>query len=63
MRESKYLWMAVTADKYELPLCVERTAKDLAIKLGMSENGVHKSAFSGLSGVMTGRRIKKVIND
>lgn len=63
MRKSKYLWMEVTADEYELPMCVERTAKGLADKLGMTEDAVHKSVRANYDGRITGRRIKKVAND
>ncbi len=34
------LYMAVTADQYELPLCVEETATVLAKKLGLTLNAV-----------------------
>ena len=32
MRTQQYLWMAVTADEYELPLIVENTADALGRK-------------------------------
>lgn len=38
--QKQYLWMAVTADEYELPLIVEDTAAALARRLGISENTV-----------------------
>lgn len=38
--KQRYLWMAVTADEYELPLAVEDTAAALARRLGVSENTV-----------------------
>ena len=33
------LWMAVTADKYELPLAVEDTQEKLARRLGITKGG------------------------
>ena len=40
MITQQYLWMAVTADEYELPLIVENTAAALGRKLGVSEDTV-----------------------
>lgn len=34
----KYLYMAVTNDKYQLPIVVEERGKDLADKLGINYN-------------------------
>lgn len=39
------LWMAVTADKYELPLVVEDTQEKLAKKLGISKSTVATKAW------------------
>lgn len=39
------LWMAVTADKYELPLAVEDTQEKLARRLGITKGGVGKIAY------------------
>lgn len=40
MGKQRYLWLAVTADEYELPLAVENTAAELARRLGVSEDTV-----------------------
>ena len=40
MSKQRYLWLAVTADEYELPLAVENTAAELARRLGVSEDTV-----------------------
>ena len=40
MSKQRYLWLAVTADEYELPLAVEDTAAALARRLGVSEDTV-----------------------
>ncbi|WP_461206882.1 hypothetical protein [Clostridium sp. DL1XJH146] len=39
----KYLWLAVTPDKYELPLLVEDSATKLGMKLGIGRSAVLKS--------------------
>lgn len=45
MTQKHYLWMAVTSDKYELPLVVEESSTLLARKLGVSPNTVLKRAW------------------
>ena len=45
--KQRYLWMAVTADEYELPLAVEDTAAALARRLGVSENTVRTVDYRG----------------
>lgn len=45
--KQRYLWMAVTADEYELPLAVEDTAAALARWLGVSENTVRTVEYRG----------------
>lgn len=47
MRTQQYLWMAVTADEYELPLIVENTAAALGRKLGVSEDTVRTVEYRG----------------
>lgn len=47
MRTQQYLWMAVTADEYELPLVIEDTAAALARRLGVSENTVRTMEYRG----------------
>lgn len=47
MRTQQYLWMAVTADEYELPLAVEDTAAALARRLGISEDTVRVMEYRG----------------
>lgn len=51
------LWIAVTPDKYELPLCVEPTAEKLAKRLGISENTVRSKESRYRTG-KTGRTNK-----
>lgn len=57
---SRYLWLAVTADKYEFPIEIETTAKKLADKLGIKVSTVIKNEKRNQSGRNTGRKIVKV---
>ena len=45
--QKQYLWLAVTADEYELPLVIEDTAAALARRLGVSENTVRTVEYRG----------------
>lgn len=47
MSKQRYLWLAVTADEYELPLAVEDTAAALARRLGISEDTVRVMEYRG----------------
>lgn len=47
MGKQRYLWLAVTADEYELPLTVEDTAAALARRLGVSEDTVRVMEYRG----------------
>ena len=47
MSKQRYLWLAVTADEYELPLAVENTAAELAKRLGVSEDTVRVMEYRG----------------
>ena len=47
MGKQRYLWLAVTADEYELPLVVENTAAALARRLGVSEETVRVIEYRG----------------
>ena len=40
----KFLWLMITQDKYELPLVVADTAKELAMITGTTKNNVVSSA-------------------
>lgn len=46
------LWMAVTADQFELPLCVEESASILARKLHTTESTVRARKLRQNSGKM-----------
>ena len=47
MSKQRYLWLAMTADEYELPLAVENTAAELARRLGVSEDTVRVMEYRG----------------
>lgn len=59
----KYLWMAVDADEYELSICVEDTAKQLAKKLGVTDNTIYNCVMRGRSGRQNGYKYLKVRNE
>ena len=63
MKTRKYIWMAVTADEYELPMCVADSAKELGAKFGISADTVITLARGNWSGKTTGRKFVKVRND
>ena len=49
-RGMQMLWMAVTADEYELPLCVTDTAAELAAKYNTTKSNVTSSICAGKTG-------------
>ena len=59
----KYIWMAVEADEYELPIVLADSAQELADICGVHRNTVLSSEFRQETGRKTGFRYKKVIND
>ena len=59
----KYLWMAVTADEYELPICVADTARELGEKYGVTADTVITLARDDSSGKIIGKKYVKVRND
>ena len=60
MKRQRFLWLAVTADKYELPIAVADTAKDLGQMLGISKNAIIIQAQLDLDGTRSGRKLIKV---
>ncbi|WP_291637466.1 hypothetical protein [Clostridium sp.] len=59
----KYLWLAVTTDKYEFPIYIEDTAEKLANKLGIHCTTVITSILQNKSGRNSGRKLIKIIID
>ena len=54
------LWLAVTADEYELPLMVCDSQKELADAYGVSVGYIKSEVCRGSSGRRTGRRFIRV---
>ena len=59
-KQEKILWLAVTADKYELPICVEESAQKLADSLGLKRISIYTSVHKELNGKVTGQKFVKV---
>jgi hypothetical protein len=59
----KNLWLAVTPDEYELPICVEDTAQELANRFGVKKNTIESIVCKGRSGKYSGRKFIKVAID
>lgn len=57
------IYMAVTADKYELPIIVAGNAQELADRLHISINTVYSSISKNMSGKRNGYRIMKVSDE
>lgn len=57
---SKYYYMAVSSDEFELPIFIEDSARELALKLDVSEHTIHTSIHLNKSGKYLGRKIIKV---
>lgn len=55
-----HLYMAVTTDKYELPLAVEPYADDLAELFGFTKKSVYEAISKGRSGKKKGVKFVKV---
>lgn len=56
----KYIWLAVTADEYELPLAVADSAKELGNCFGLSAKTVTNSTLMKYDGSVSGRKFVKV---
>ena len=59
----KYLWLAVTADEYELPLIVADTAQELADKFGITASSVMNCVIRQHGGRQNGYKYVKVPNE
>lgn len=58
--KKNYYWVLVTADKYELPLIVCDTAKELADYLNINLNTVYQGICKEYKNPISGRKIRKV---
>ena len=63
MSASKWIWMCVEADEYELPLAVADTAKELGDLFGVSVSTIMTYAIRNHDGRQNGYRYIKVLND
>ena len=59
----KYIWMAVEADEYELPLAVADTARELAEKCNTTTHSVEISVSKQCDGSINGWKYVKVRNE
>lgn len=55
-----YLYLAVTADKYELPICVEQTPTLLADMVGISVDIIKTDISRGNNGKRRGIKFVRV---
>ena len=53
-------WMAVTADRYELPIVVAKSSVELAEKLGVTPTSIRVRVCKQQNGSKSGVRIYKV---
>ena len=60
---SKYLWLCVEADNYELPLAVADSSAELARKCGTNKHNVEAQVYGHWSGKMSGRKFVVVPRD
>lgn len=58
--KKQILYLAVTADEYELPMIVEDRAVTLAQKLGLTRDAIYSAINYNYSGKITGYRIIKI---
>ena len=56
MGVSKWIWMCVDADEYELPQAVAESAQELARKCGTTKHNVETCAYRGWNGRQSGRK-------
>ena len=59
----KYLWIAVEADEYELPLAVCDTAREVGALFGIGADSVIDSVSKHRSGKLSGRKFVRVEDD
>lgn len=58
----KYLYMAVTRDKFEFPIAVEENAVELANRLSIDPMSVYNSISNNRSGKINGYKILRIKN-
>lgn len=63
MSTSKYLWLAVDPDEYELPQVVAETSTELARKCGTTKSNVENCCIRQWNGRISGRKFVKVLRE
>lgn len=58
--KNRYLWLAVEADEYELPLAVEDSSEKLGRVYGLSKKTVASMVRKGADGKRNGHKFVKV---
>ena len=58
--KNKYLWLAVEADEYELPIAVEDSSEKLGKVYGLSKKTVASMVRYGSDGSKSGHKFVKV---
>lgn len=58
--KNRYLWLAVEADEYELPLAVEDSSEKLGRVYGLSKKTVASMVRYGSDGSKSGHKFVKV---
>lgn len=61
--DGKYLWLMVTPDRFELPICVADSASILADKLNITVASILSKEKRNHNGIVCGYRIRKVLRD
>lgn len=54
------LYLGVTTDEFELPLCVSDTAAELARMYGMTPNAVYCNIYNNQDGTRNGIKFLKI---
>ena len=57
------LWVAITLDRYELPVAVADTAEQLSALVGCTKNSIYSSVSHSLKHGYRSRYIKVVIEE
>ena len=57
---NKYLWIAVEADEYELPIAVADTARELGNMIGLDKHNVESRVSKKCNGRINGIKCLKV---
>lgn len=56
----KYLWLAVDADKYELPIAVASSARELGEMIGSNKHNIETTVLKNCNGRISNRKIFKI---